>query len=103
MPKAWCSRSNHPLPRPSSTRPPLIASTVAAASASIVGCRKVTDDTIVPSRIRDVSRASPASVDHASVEPGLGASSAMRIRWSLRKNASKPRSSVARATRSRSS
>jgi hypothetical protein len=103
MPNDRCSVSNQPLPSPTSTRPPLMASTVATVSASIPGWRKVADDTIVPSRIRDVSRASPASVTQASVEPGPGSPSAMRCRWSLRKRASKPRSSVALATRSRSS
>ena len=40
------------------------------------GCRKVTDDTIVPSRIGEVSRASPASTAQASVGPGPGVTGA---------------------------
>ena len=41
-------------------------STVAAIRASTLGWRKVAGETIVPSRIRSVSAASPASVAHAS-------------------------------------
>ena len=74
-----CSTPNQPLPSPSSTRPPLIASTVATVMASGPGCRKVTDDTIVPSRMVEVSRASPASTAQASVGPGPG--SPAPIRW----------------------
>ena len=79
-----------------------MASTVATVSASMPGSRKVADNTIVPSRIVLVSRASPASVAHASVEPGPGSVSPMRMRWSERKNASKPSASDSRATASSS-
>ncbi len=69
-PYAACSASNQPAPSPRSTRPPLIASTCATLIASGPGCRNVADVTSVPSRIVDVSRASPASVTHESVGPG---------------------------------
>ena len=52
MPYAACSRSFQPAPRPSSTRPPLIASTCATAMASGPGSRNVTGETSVPSRRR---------------------------------------------------
>jgi hypothetical protein len=56
-----------------------MASTVATVMASGPGCRKVTDDTIVPSRMVAVSRASPARTAQASVGPGPG--SPGLIRW----------------------
>ena len=40
--------------------------------ASGPGSRNVAELTIVPSRMLDVSRASPARVIHASVDPGPG-------------------------------
>ena len=55
---------------PSSTRPPLIWSTLATLIASGPGSRKVALVIIVPSRIVLVSRASPASVTQASLGPG---------------------------------
>ncbi len=55
---------------PSSTRPPLIWSTCATVIASGPGSRNVAAVISVPSRIRVVSRASPASVVQASVGPG---------------------------------
>ena len=55
---------------PSSTRPPLIWSTCATEIASGPGSRKVAAVISVPSRIRAVSRASPARVTQASVGPG---------------------------------
>ncbi len=70
MPYAACSCSNQPAPNPSSTRPPLIWSTWATWIASGPGCRKVAEVISVPSRTVLVSRASPASVVHASVGPG---------------------------------
>src|SRR3954468_4561860 len=70
--------------------------------ASGPGNRKVAEVNNVPSRIRCVSRARPARVSHASVGPGRP-SPPIAWKWSERKNASKPSSSVARATRSRSS
>ena len=70
MPYAWCSASYQPEPMPSSTRPPLIASTVATEMASGPGRRNVAAVTSVPSRMRLVSRARPARVIHASVGPG---------------------------------
>ena len=102
MPYASCSGWNQPVPRPISTRPPDIWSTCATATASGPGRRKVADVTSVPSRIRDVSRASPARVTYESVGPGSPGTPIAR-KWSDRKNASNPHSSVARATRSRSS
>ena len=62
-----CSASNQPAPMPSSTRPPLIWSTCATEIASGPGSRKVAAVIRVPSRIRLVSRASPAEGD-----PGVG-------------------------------
>ena len=55
-PYARCSASNQPAPRAQSTRPPLMASTCATVIASGPGSRNVADVTIVPSRIRWVSR-----------------------------------------------
>ncbi len=78
MPNAACSRSYQPAPRPSSTRPPLIASACATWIASTPGRRNVTGVTSVPSRIRLVSRPSAARVIHASVEPGPGEPSPIR-------------------------
>ena len=70
MPYALCSSSNQPAPRPSSTRPPDIWSTWATWMASTPGSRKVPAVISVPSRMRLVSRASPARVIQASVGPG---------------------------------
>ena len=70
IPYAACSRSYQPAPIPSSTRPPLIASTCATEIASGPGSRNVADVTIVPSRIREVCTASAPSVTHESVGPG---------------------------------
>ena len=75
MPNAVCSRSYQPAPMPSSIRPPLIRSTWATMTASGPGSRNVADVTSVPSRIREVSRASAASVSQASVGPGSAGSS----------------------------
>jgi hypothetical protein len=66
MPNASCSRSYHPVPMPSSTRPPLISSIWVTATASAPGRRNVDALTIDPSRIRSVSRASPANSVHTS-------------------------------------
>ena len=55
---------------PSSTRPPLMASTWATVMASGPGNRKVAAVTRVPRRMVDVSRAMPARVIQASVGPG---------------------------------
>ena len=70
MPYAVCSASNQPVPNPSSTRPPLMASTWATVTASGPGNRKVAELTKVPSLMVEVSRARPASVIQASVGPG---------------------------------
>ena len=48
-----------PAPTPTSTRPPLISSTVMATLANEPGMRNVTGETSAPSRIRGVSRARP--------------------------------------------
>ncbi len=70
MPYLRCSSSNQPAPMPSSTRPPLIWSTVATLIDSGPGWRKVALVIMVPSRIVLVSRARPASVIQASLGPG---------------------------------
>jgi len=70
IPYAVCSASYQPVPRPSSIRPPLIWSTCATEIASGPGSRNVAAVTSVPSRMRLVCRASPASVTQASVGPG---------------------------------
>jgi len=72
MPYAACSSSNQPLPSPSSSLPPLMASTCATAIASAPGSRNVADVTSVPRRIVLVSRARAPSVTHESVGPGSG-------------------------------
>ena len=66
-------------------------STWATWTASIPGCRKVAEVTSVPSRIRDVSRASAPSVTHESVGPGTCGTPGpdpIAWKWSERKNAS---------------
>ncbi len=78
MPYAACSASNQPVPRPSSTRPPLIWSTPATLIASGPGSRNVAGVTSVPRRILDVSRARPARVIQASDEPAPGSPGLMR-------------------------
>ena len=55
-PKAVYSRSFQPAPRPSTSRPPEIASTVAAILASIAGAWKLVDATKGPSSTRDGDR-----------------------------------------------
>ena len=67
MPNALCSRSYQPVPMPRTTRPPDIWSTVATALATTPGCRNVPAVISVPSLIRLVSSATPASVVHESV------------------------------------
>ena len=54
--------------------------------------------TSVPSRIVEVSRARPASVRHESVGPGRPSPDPIDRKWSERKNAEKPHSSVFLAT-----
>ena len=83
-----CSASNQPAPSPSSTRPPDIRSTWATPMASGPGSRNVAEVTMVPSRIVDVSRASPASVNQESDGPGSPDTPPMARKWSERKNAS---------------
>ena len=68
-PCASCSAWFQPAPSPSSTRPPEMWSTVATIRESTDGRRKVAGETIVPSLIRSVTAASPASVAQASSEP----------------------------------
>ena len=67
--KPWrlCSSSCQPAPTPTSTRPPLISSTVSTTLARLPGYRYVTGDTSTPRPIRVVSRARPARTVHASV------------------------------------
>ena len=57
---------------PTSSRPPEMWSTVTAIRARTLGWRNVDGETSVPSRIRSVRAASPASVVHASSEPESG-------------------------------
>ena len=54
---------------PSTARPPEMWSTVTTDLASTEGCLKVAGETSVPSVIREVTAARPASVVHASSEP----------------------------------
>ncbi len=54
---------------PRSTRPPLMRSTVTAHFARTAGNRNVTGETIVPSRIVDVTAASAARLAQASEDP----------------------------------
>jgi hypothetical protein len=53
---------------PSSIRPPDVWSAVTTDLASTDGCRNDVGETIVPSRIREVTGPSAASVPHASSE-----------------------------------
>ena len=106
MPYAVCSASNHPAPRPSSTRPALISSTWATAIASGPGRRNVAEVTRVPSRMVVVSRASPARVVQASVGPGQpvgarpssGSGRSGRTRRSPRPPRSAPRRGASRSS-----
>ena len=66
MPKASCSRSNQPPPRPSTARPPETWSSVVASLAIRPGLRNVVDDTSRPSRTRSVRTATAASVAQPS-------------------------------------
>ena len=93
---------DHPAPMPSPTRPPLIWSTCATWITSRPGHRNVTLVTRVPRLMVLVSRASAPSVTHASVGPGTPSLPNAR-KWSERKNAPNPSSSVFCATRRRSS
>ena len=68
-PKARYSRSFHPAPRPSTSRPPEIASTVAAIFASIAGAWNDVDATKGPSWTRDVTVARAANDVQASQGP----------------------------------
>ena len=68
-PKAANSVSFQPAPRPSTRRPPLISSTVAAIFASIAGAWKAVAATSGPSVIREVAAARPASTVQASQGP----------------------------------
>ena len=70
MPYAVCSASYQAAPMPSSTRPPLMASTWATVMASGPGHRNVAAVMRVPRRMVLVSRAIPARVTQASVGPG---------------------------------
>ena len=79
---------------PSSTRPPLISSTWATATASGPGKRNVAEVTSVPSRMRSVSRAMAPRVTQESVGPG-SPSPPKVCQWSERKKASKPPASAA--------
>ena len=60
------SRSFQPAPRPTSSQPPLISSTVATTLARLPGWQKVTGETSVPRRMVEVS-GEPARVARASV------------------------------------
>ncbi len=97
-PKAACSRSHQPAPTPQNARPPLSASSVAAALAVMPGARYVTGVTSVPSRKSVVSPASMPSVTHGS---GIGSHArptcGIWIRWSMRASPSNPASEAAAA------
>src|SRR4029078_8082260 len=88
---------------PSSTRAPLIWSIWATLTANKPGLRNVTGETRVPRRIRDVSRARPARVTHASVVPESPLTAPTFKKWSLRKKPPKPSVSARAATANRSS
>lgn len=64
----WCAISSafHPGPTPSSTRPPAIRSRLAIVLASTIGSCCATNDTPVPSAIRDVSTAIAVSATNGS-------------------------------------
>ncbi len=68
-PKAANSVSFQPAPRPRTSRPPLISSTVAACFASIAGAWNAVAATSGPSVIREVTAARPASTVQASQGP----------------------------------
>ena len=68
-PNAVYSRWFQPAPRPRISRPPEIASTVAACLASIAGAWKLVDATSGPSSTRSVTAASAASEVHTSHGP----------------------------------
>ncbi len=71
MPSSMCSLSNHAAPSESSSRPCEAWSMVRAWAANIEGCRYVTPATSSPSRMRDVTPVSAASVVMPSnVSPG---------------------------------
>ena len=68
-PNAACSRSHQPAPTPTNARPPVSASSVAAALAVMPGARNVTGVTSVPSS-RPVPR--PASAPSVTQGSGIG-------------------------------
>ena len=95
-----CSASYQPAPSPSSTRPPLMASTWATEMASGPGSRKVAEVTRVPE-----PDAAGLPGDAGQGDPGVGGAgqpvdAPMARKWSLRKKASKPWASAVRATAS---
>ena len=97
-PYAACSRSHHPAPTPTKARPPVSASSVAAAFAVMPGGRKVTGVTRVPSLSRVSRPATSPRVTHGS---GIGSQArstcGIWMRWSITASPAKPASSAARA------
>ena len=74
-PKAEYSVSFQPAPRPSTRRPPLISSRVAAFLASMAGLWKLVQATSGPIATRSVTAAMAVREVHASHGPRDGASS----------------------------
>ena len=71
-PSASYSRLLHPIPAPTISRPPLIASTLARWLASQTGLCCGTTSTLVPRRTRDVTAAAQLSVANGSRRNGDG-------------------------------
>ena len=97
-PKAACSRSHQPAPTPTNARPPVSASSVAAAFAVTPAGLKVTGVTSVPNRRRVSRPATSPSETHGS---GIGSQArstwGIWIRWSISASPPKPASSAASA------
>ena len=66
MPYAWCSFCCHPAPSPSTRRPLLMWSSVAAMFATTAGCRYRLPSTRVPRRSRSVRQARAVITVHPS-------------------------------------
>ena len=84
IPYAACSRSHHPAPTPTNARPPVSASSVAAALAVMPAGRKVMGETSVPRRSRVSRPATSPRVTHGS---GIGSQArstcGIWMRWSI--------------------
>ena len=95
-PKARYSRSFHPAPSPRISRPPEIASTVAACLANIAGAWNPVEATNGPSSTRSVTAARAASDVHTSHGPRAPVGRSYN-RWSPSHSESNPTASAARA------